>query len=591
MSKPSFSNIDLWLFELAEGNLSSEQIAQLELFLLQNPELDVDKDMWQMAKVNADPVIYTDVASLERRKPVGLYSSIGATLFILLTFVGCYQYFGIDASQNQLNGKANGIAQTNGKSSSEQQLMDEIANLKEELRDLKSENRSLLSSVNHLEKQRNSQKASSVGKDGDAINVIGNQNGAITANNGSINNSAQIGLFASNQLDPNATSTSFYQNNGLAMNQQNDDVEFINHESKYGNVRTYPVRTIDYDWYSGRGPFAVNNGSHSKSSESAEIKLGFKSKMNKMARSIQRMMDNPVALKNSRDPHYHIPGMTSQDVNMGATGTLLRPRVQTLSRIQWLGTEQEQLMNQLSVDGYAYGIRGGIGIQMNHSMYHNGGIQVADVALTYSPKFSVSKWVSVEPALRFKMGSKMLNHSAMDGVTAVEMERGNVFDYQSPIGTNLWYKDLGLGLMVNTKWFFVGVQGDNLLKHYDNIYSADISSPRRAGTHFVATIGTDWESRKENMSLSPYMVYQQKEQLSEAWLGFNYRWGVFNVGGAISSKMDPAASIGLKFKSFSINYNADYTRSLITNEQSLSHQVSLRFLGKTSRSGQRLLNL
>jgi hypothetical protein len=87
------------------------------------------------------------------------------------------------------------------------------------------------------------------------------------------------------------------------------------------------------------------------------------------------------------------------------------------------------------------------------------------------------------------------------------------------------------------------------------------------------------------------LVYQQKEKLSEAWLGFNYRWGWFNIGGAISSNLDPAASIGLKFKQFAINYNADYTRSILTNQQTLSHQVSLKFMGKPSRSGQRLLNL
>ena len=49
MSNPSFSNIDLWLFELAEGNLTPAQIEQLEAFLMNNPELDVERDMWEMA--------------------------------------------------------------------------------------------------------------------------------------------------------------------------------------------------------------------------------------------------------------------------------------------------------------------------------------------------------------------------------------------------------------------------------------------------------------------------------------------------------------------------------------------------------------
>ena len=49
MSNPSFSNIDRWLFELNEGNLSPEQVHQLKVFLLQHPELDIDKNMWELA--------------------------------------------------------------------------------------------------------------------------------------------------------------------------------------------------------------------------------------------------------------------------------------------------------------------------------------------------------------------------------------------------------------------------------------------------------------------------------------------------------------------------------------------------------------
>ncbi len=56
MSGPSFDNIDRWLFEYVEGNLSSEQEKQLEAFLLDHPEFDLDLDSWQMAKV--EPLTY-----------------------------------------------------------------------------------------------------------------------------------------------------------------------------------------------------------------------------------------------------------------------------------------------------------------------------------------------------------------------------------------------------------------------------------------------------------------------------------------------------------------------------------------------------
>ena len=58
MSNPSFSNIDLWLFELAEGNLTAEQIEQLEAFMIRHPELEVDRDVWEMTKIKSSEIQY-----------------------------------------------------------------------------------------------------------------------------------------------------------------------------------------------------------------------------------------------------------------------------------------------------------------------------------------------------------------------------------------------------------------------------------------------------------------------------------------------------------------------------------------------------
>jgi type IX secretion system PorP/SprF family membrane protein len=274
---------------------------------------------------------------------------------------------------------------------------------------------------------------------------------------------------------------------------------------------------------------------------------------------------------------------------------MLSTRIQTLSRLQWYGQENELFQNQLAVDGYVYGIRGGIGLQVNHNWYKRGGINVSNFALTYSPKISISRTISLEPSLRFKMGNKALTASKMQGVNAVEIDRGIARDYYTneagPIGKQLWYKDLGAGLMVNTEWFFAGVQVDNMLRHRDNIYQQDYNNPRRAGNHFIASFGTDWVSRSKKLGLSPYVVYQNNEKLSEAWLGANFRWEWFTVGASISSKIEPAASLGMKFKHFALTYNADYTKSDMTGRSGLSHQVSIRFVSKPSKMGRRLLNL
>ena len=351
------------------------------------------------------------------------------------------------------------------------------------------------------------------------------------------------------------------------------------------DLATTPAQPVDVESYKEKNYRTGPTFTASNRFSSTDYKESFSSRLSKAKRALTRMMDNPVALKNLKDPYYHIPALQSMDVNFGSVGTLMATRIQTLTRAQWLGEENQQFMNQISVDGYAYGLRGGVGLQLNNGYYANGQIMNSNAALTYSPKFSVNRNILVEPSIRFKMGNKSLNSSKITDIGLAEMDRGNVHEFypsgSAPIGKDLWYRDMGLGLMVNTKWFFVGVQGDNLFKHYDNVYSN--STDKRAGTHFIATIGTDYESQRENIGLSPYIVYQKNEQLSEAWLGLNARYEWFTVGAAVSSKADLVGSVGLKFKRFAVNYNMDYTHSYLFDKQIISHQLSLRFVAFSKR--------
>ena len=65
MTSPNFENIDLWLFDYTEGNLSVYQKELLEQYILNHPELEIDLDMWNMSKVS----ISTDfVDTLELKK-------------------------------------------------------------------------------------------------------------------------------------------------------------------------------------------------------------------------------------------------------------------------------------------------------------------------------------------------------------------------------------------------------------------------------------------------------------------------------------------------------------------------------------------
>ena len=551
MSNLSYSNIDRWLFELVEGNLSPEQIAQLESFLMQHPELDVDKDMWEMAKVDSHEVVYPNQQKLIKRRPVGIYMPLGFASIAVVSSLGFLNFISTQPFGLELDTQVMAVISENGQT--------------------KILNSAVKKSISTNEIQIQSQI----------------DNSHLLGNNNLFNNfSNQTAIISSSILESDIVNVDNFEN-------QNTNLAILENKIVLESLETEKAKEIPNE-ISSKDFASKSFTSKNVRFVKTDYKMPFSSKLNKMGRSIQRMMDNPVALKNTKDPYYHVPGMQAMDVNFGAVGTLLATRVQTVSRAQWLGQNNQQITNQISVDGYSYGMRGGIGFQLDQNYYGKGEIVNYNASLIYSPKFSIARNVVLEPSVRFKMGNKRIDTDQILPGSIVEYDRMNPQEFygngSAPIGKSLWYKDLGLGLMVNTKWFYVGVQQDNLLRHFDNIYSSDIANPRRIGKHFVATIGTDYESKKENLTVSPYFVYQQKESLSEGWLGFNFRYHWLTMGGAISSNMAPAASVGLKFSHFMIAYNADYTFSQYLNGSRLSHQLTLRFLSKPSRIGQRLLN-
>lgn len=615
MSKPSFSNIDLWLFEYAEGNLSPDQMAKLELFVLQHPELDIDRDMWDMAKVSKAEVDYPDKAALYRTAPAAAFWGVGSVFALLVVFLIAYPGYYTIEKGNSSSKDASEVASVN-----QALLQMETDELHQEIDDL---NRVIASLEDQLRGNRGTYVASNAVADpsANANQALDNQTEitSVPSNNYRIFNGRNT---SSNDLSQspslmNATTRTYLTtanqtnaNNGLEANQSSNLIENstikIELAESVETTETY-IAPKELEDFSLPENATAQNTAPTKSSgtESNGVRVNYEHsyryKMSKMFRDLQRMMDNPIALKNFRDPSYHVPGSTTTDLNFGSTGTIIAPRVQTMTRLQWMGQSNEMFANQVAVDGYSYGLRGGIGVQMSHSYYNKGGIQDANVAFTYSPKISINRKISVEPAFRFKLGNKMLNASQMEGASAVELVRGNTIDYytdgSTPVGRFLWYKDLGLGLNVNTEWFYASAQVDNIFHHKDNMYSADLTDKRRAGTHFVATIGTDWESKRSqwetqrsDFGLSPYLVYQKFEKVNELWAGANFRCYWFTVGAALSTNMDPAASIGMKFKHFSLLYNADYLQSAMTGKRSLSHQLTLKIVGKPNRNGQRFLN-
>jgi hypothetical protein len=579
MSNPSFENIDKWLFEYVEGNLSPKQITQLETFLLNNPEFEADLDAWQFAKVDSSPVEFPGFAGRKRRI-VPFW--ISATLVLSAVFVAgglTGAYLTLPADQER-NVQVESAAST--------------TNYTAAIRPI-----TLNASRAEIERKTSSQNSSKTANSTFVSNSV--LNAPLKEKRAGVSKRAETkislestSLKKSNSILEDQNKFVLYDESFTKSEDENltttvpiieDDVMSANSKEVISDnaIETYSNKSDEVESKSDKNVSSSNTIAAMTRGDriTSNYSNSFQSKMKSTMRKIVRMTENPIALTNSKDVYYHIPGMQTLNVNAATAGNLLRPRIQSVTRAQWTGQSNQQLFNELSFDTYVRSIRGGIGVQVNHSYYNQGTYNVGQIALTYSPKFTVNKNFTIEPGIRVKMGDKRLNAQNLVQGQIIEMERGNekIFFNETPqnLIKDLWYKDVALALNTNTKWFSVGFQMDNLGRHSNNVYNS-LGQNDRAGIHYTAHLSTDFISRSKVFSFSPYLMCQKVENLSEIWGGSILRYNKLTFGGAFSSGGDYAASIGLKTKQFMLTYNADMTHSYLTGTRLFSQQLTIRLL-------------
>jgi type IX secretion system PorP/SprF family membrane protein len=579
-------NFDRWMFDYKEGNLSGAEMKAFENYLVQHPEFEVEADAWNLAFVENEEFVYPKADELEKDRKVagGWYAWSAAAVALLLIGASTIYYL-------NSNGNQDGNLSTISDSNQTDMTNDELVKIDNETIDsANSSDESIESnnnqSVNNLAENHVSNSGADLtntsftpnpNHESNGTNTsIGNK-GSLLANQNATNGSTTVQPNLSNDVE--IVENLVYATNGAvnkeSLNQEiNKLVEGDNNSEYRGN----PSGTdLDFD-ISQNTKYEYNAWSN---------------KLKRFYRKIERMFDYPVGITNLRDPDLGMPQSSILAFNPGFTGGMLKPRAELTYRNQWLGADQNSQEMTLSLDNYIYQMRGGVGVMLNATDYGTGQFSDYNINLMYSPKIVLAKNVVFEPAVKVTLGALNVNSSKMTANSQFEIDRGRVLTTGSPDQMNgmkqLWYKDYGLGFVLNTKWFYAAFSADNLNNHYESVFNVEgNSTPTVTPTLMSGIIGFDYESKRrpvdKPISLSPFLAYQKYGDRQELWAGTNFRINSFIMGGSISNKKDFTASVGMKFEKFKLVYHYDQTTSTLTNESIGSHNLGIRFSGKSKKA-------
>ena len=554
MNSPNRENIDRWLFDWTEGNLNPSQEFMLQEFLLLNPDLDIDADSWETASVSSIPFTYNNQESLKRRKKrVFAYWQFYAAALLLLIF-GTSLFFNFMPSEKSTNVK-NLVQQAKLKSKETKSLKNtSIATSSTVSNPLKVE-QNFLTTESYYANLKNKNLLPENNKELPIENELTTTPILEEAAIVEVTNLPTNSLL-DYQLDPSISSSGDSDN--LVLSGVADLEDEIVEEKKN---RTF----------------------------SPSLKLNSSSALSKWVKK-------DVTNTNQKDRIYSLPEKSNLDLNSSFVGSVSQLKFQSMSTARWIkSSDQQKIAQQISLDGYLRKAKSGLGIVSNYTTFSNGLIQDWNINLIYAPKIALNRYITIEPSMKYTFGKKVLDKTKIINNSVVEFETNQLetfsIDPSLSIGKNLWYRDLGAGLVINAGPFYIGGQLNNILKHQDNLYSNDYSSIRRANQELTLIGGTDFISKNGNFRFSPYICHTISGSLNASYLGASVQVKSLFLGGSYQTNGSSSYMIGLNSERFALFCQSSYVISSYSQKKSFIHQLTFRINSNISKKTRRYLYL
>ena len=560
-------NIEEKIFQYFEGELSADESLELENFINNNPEYQIDFDAWKNSVVQDDQMKYKFVDELlvnERFSPKGWFKwASGGALFFGLVFASVVLMNKFDGGEDRLNAlvaEKNNYINKSERSLAKNHTSDASGELQDKMSIATNER------VVQKELNKNTLHKASIANTGDDLSLFKD---ATNQENSS----------SKNNLNDLVSSPSPHKK-GFDINAINESSDF-----KDGILNS----TLVSDELQSKKDVNINY----ISVEFAELKKYGYSKTTPVIKKSKYLYENPntpkIFVTNNKDPYLNYALAHTIEENGSFVGNFNNGqgiRAEMMYRTEWPSVTSENFTSQIfSIDTRIDALKGGLGILVNADRIGHGKLNATAVSLIYSPKF-ITKNISIEPSFKYTYNQKSISWNQV-GENDVKDPRNGVLHASIPfipddvIKTNMTHQDLGVGILINTNKLYFGGQIDHLNKasYTDDNFDQEIIIPFKMS----AMIGTDIMKNKESqIRVSPSLNYIQYGVYNALWANAQVVYHGFFFAGGLATNEELMASLGYTNNKVRLVYGLGFSKPRefsglpLTGGYYESHQLSLR---------------
>ena len=261
-------------------------------------------------------------------------------------------------------------------------------------------------------------------------------------------------------------------------------------------------------------------------------------------------------------------------LNPAFAGSARCPRIVMNYRNQWPGISGTFVTTAASYDQQVDALSGGIGIMALTDKAGEGTLKTTNISGIYSYQLAINRKFSLRFGIQGMWAQKVVDWSKLTFGDMIDPRRGFIYtSNEIKRDVPARYVDFSAGILGFSENYFFGFAVHHLTEPNESVVSGDSPLPRKYTFHAGAIIPLD--SRGEEASLSPNILFQRQADFQQINFGMYYRKGPI-VGGLWYRNSDAfIALIGLQTDNFKMGYSYDITVSKLTNKTAGSHEVSM----------------
>ena len=263
-------------------------------------------------------------------------------------------------------------------------------------------------------------------------------------------------------------------------------------------------------------------------------------------------------------------------LNPAFAGTARCPRVNMNYRNQWPGITGTFITYSASYDQHVDPLAGGLGLLVTNDQAGKGTLNTTNVSGMYSYQLSVTRSFSLKAGLQATYLQKKVDWAKLTFGDMIDPRRGFIYGTdETPITEGISTVDFSAGILGFSKTYFFGAAVHHLTEPDESLVSGDgVESPlpRKYTGHAGAVIPLG--SKKEEMNISPNILYQQQQNFKQLNFGVYINRGPI-IGGLWYRNQDAVMLlVGLQQEMFKFGYSYDVTVSKLSMQTLGSHEIS-----------------